>query len=69
MLKSGDDCLLSLESKAEALRLNRVAIQSQNSGELILLAIGPEFWVLTFSTRSSSLITKNISLLIRQKDP
>jgi len=42
MLKSGDDCLLLLESKVKALQLNRVAIQSQESEELVLLAIGPE---------------------------
>ena len=48
MLKSGDDCLLLLESKVKALQLNRVAIQSQESEELVLLAIGPEFWVLIF---------------------
>jgi hypothetical protein len=65
LLKSGDDCLLSLESRAEALQLNRVSIQNQKSGELILLAIGPEFWVLTFS----SLISKNNSLFYLSKRP
>ena len=43
MLKGGEECLLSLESKAKELELNRVAIQNQQSGEMILLAIGPEF--------------------------
>ena len=48
MLKSGNDCLLSLESKSKTLELNRVSIQNQKSGETIMLAIGPEFWVFTF---------------------